>query len=163
MNKTAPAVGAKRLKAAHSAGFRNRKTTILAQKSGVIEYYADRDYDAASGRWSARDPIGEEGGLNLYGMVGNAPTGRVDLLGKECEGWQLPFADFPANKPGDCDAEYADCSDRGWIVCSFLCAKRFASSALSATCAAACASLYRKQACERQKDWCKEWNKCHNF
>jgi len=82
MHITTTAVGAKRLKAAHSAGFQNRKTPILRQKSGVIEYYAYRDYDAASGRWSARDPIGEEGGFNLYGMVGNAPTGKVDVLGR---------------------------------------------------------------------------------
>jgi len=62
-------------------GVRRRKTAILAQKSGVIEYYGYRDYDAASGRWTARDPIAEQGGLNLYGMVGNAPTGKVDVLG----------------------------------------------------------------------------------
>jgi len=37
----------------------------------------------ASGRpyWPSRDPIGEEGGLNLYGFVGNSPIGRWDLLG----------------------------------------------------------------------------------
>jgi len=81
MNKTAPVLGAKRLKAAHSAGFQNRKTPILAQKSGVIEYYGYRDYDAASGRWTARDPIAEQGGLNLYGMVGNDAVGDIDYLG----------------------------------------------------------------------------------
>jgi len=70
MQKSTPAVGVRR-----------PKSPILAQKSGVIEYYGYRDYDAASGRWSARDPIGEEGGLNLYGMVGNAAVGRIDKLG----------------------------------------------------------------------------------
>jgi len=81
MNKTAPAVGAKRLKAAHSAGFQNRKTAILAQKSGVIEYYGYRDYDAQTGRWSARDPIAEQGGLNLYEFVENDGVGKKDTLG----------------------------------------------------------------------------------
>jgi len=47
----------------------------------VVEYYGYRDYDAQTGRWTARDPIAEEGGLNLYGMVGNAAVGRVDVLG----------------------------------------------------------------------------------
>ncbi len=33
------------------------------------------------GRWLSRDPIGKDGGLNLYGFVGNAPVFRNDLLG----------------------------------------------------------------------------------
>jgi len=70
MQKSAPAIGARR-----------RKTPILRQKSGVIEYYGYRDYDPQTGRWTARDPIAEQGGLNLYGMVGNAPTGKVDVVG----------------------------------------------------------------------------------
>jgi hypothetical protein len=32
--------------------------------------------------WPSRDPIGERGGLNLYGFVGNAPPHTVDVLGK---------------------------------------------------------------------------------
>jgi RHS repeat-associated protein len=40
-------------------------------------------YETASGRsnWPSRDPIEEQGGVNLYGMVGNNPISRVDLLG----------------------------------------------------------------------------------
>lgn len=40
-------------------------------------------YKTASGRaeWPNRDPIGEKGGINLYGYVGNDPIGRFDLLG----------------------------------------------------------------------------------
>jgi RHS repeat-associated protein len=33
------------------------------------------------GRWLSRDPIGEKGGVNLYGMVGNNPLNRMDFLG----------------------------------------------------------------------------------
>lgn len=44
-------------------------------------YYGFRYYDAATGRWPSRDPIGELGGFNLYRMVGNNPVGVVDLLG----------------------------------------------------------------------------------
>jgi uncharacterized protein RhaS with RHS repeats len=33
------------------------------------------------GRWLSEDPIGEEGGLNLYGYVLNDPTGLFDELG----------------------------------------------------------------------------------
>ena len=33
------------------------------------------------GRWLSRDPIGEGGGVNLYGFVVNCPSTLVDLLG----------------------------------------------------------------------------------
>jgi hypothetical protein len=31
--------------------------------------------------WPSRDPIGERGGLNLYGFVGNLAIGRIDMFG----------------------------------------------------------------------------------
>ena len=41
-----------------------------------------RDYDPATGRWTARDPIAFGGGqANLYAYVNNDPTGRIDLSG----------------------------------------------------------------------------------
>lgn len=40
-----------------------------------------RGYDATLGRWLSRDPIEEEGGLNLYGYVINDPINAVDLYG----------------------------------------------------------------------------------
>ena len=40
-----------------------------------------RAYDAELGRWLSEDPIGERGGLNLYGYVGNGVVGALDLLG----------------------------------------------------------------------------------
>ena len=38
-------------------------------------------YDPGQGRWCSRDPIGEQGGVNLYGFVGNIPSMNVDHLG----------------------------------------------------------------------------------
>jgi RHS repeat-associated protein len=49
-------------------------------------HYEFRVYDPSSGRWLSRDPIGEAGGENLYGFVGNDPVNRVDLFGFECSG-----------------------------------------------------------------------------
>ena len=50
-----------------------------------FNYYGYRFYDPGAGRWLNRDPIGERGGLNLYGMVGNDAVGRVDVLGlRDC-------------------------------------------------------------------------------
>jgi RHS repeat-associated protein len=43
--------------------------------------FGARDYDAEIGRWLNRDPIGEWGGINLYGFVGNNPVNFVDPFG----------------------------------------------------------------------------------
>ena len=40
-----------------------------------------RAYDAAFGRWLNADPLGESGGVNLYGYVTNDPLAWVDELG----------------------------------------------------------------------------------
>ncbi|HMR08966.1 MAG TPA: RHS repeat-associated core domain-containing protein, partial [Polyangiaceae bacterium] len=41
-----------------------------------------RDYDAATGRWTAKDPIGFRGGAtSLYLYVGNNPVGFFDPSG----------------------------------------------------------------------------------
>jgi len=44
-------------------------------------YWKYRYYDTSTGRWLNHDPIGENGGMNLYGFVGNNPVNRIDLFG----------------------------------------------------------------------------------
>jgi RHS repeat-associated protein len=46
-----------------------------------LYFYGYRYYLPSIGRWPSRDPIGERGGLNLYGMVGNDATDISDFLG----------------------------------------------------------------------------------
>ncbi|MDH4101742.1 MAG: RHS repeat-associated core domain-containing protein, partial [Nitrospirota bacterium] len=44
--------------------------------------FGARDYDAETGKWTAKDPIRFNGGdANLYGYVGNDPIGLVDPRG----------------------------------------------------------------------------------
>lgn len=44
--------------------------------------YGYRYYDPVTGRWPSRDPIQEQGGVNLYGFVGNDPVRRIDVIGE---------------------------------------------------------------------------------
>jgi len=44
-------------------------------------YYGYRFYNPLLGRWANRDPMGERGGVNLYGFVGNAPLNDTDPYG----------------------------------------------------------------------------------
>ena len=55
-------------------------------------------YETAMGRacWPSRDRIEEQGGLNLYGMVGNMPVNYNDVLGNE-----IFFAIYYSNKEFD--------------------------------------------------------------
>jgi len=46
-----------------------------------LVYYNYRYYSPRLGRWLSRDPIGETGGLNLYGMLGNDAVNVWDKLG----------------------------------------------------------------------------------
>ena len=59
---------------------RVQRPTATKLVSGVF-YYGFRYYMPETGRWASRDPIGEDGGINLYAFVGNQPTGSFDLLG----------------------------------------------------------------------------------
>jgi RHS repeat-associated protein len=50
------------------------------QGAGLV-YYGYRFYAPAIGRWMNRDPLGEAGGINLYGFVNNDPVNWVDPWG----------------------------------------------------------------------------------
>jgi RHS repeat-associated protein len=40
-----------------------------------------RYYDPSAGRWISRDPIGYDGGVNIYAYCRNRPTGQIDPHG----------------------------------------------------------------------------------
>jgi RHS repeat-associated protein len=69
-----------------STKYHDRETGLL--------YYGYRYYDPAAGRWINRDPIEEQGGLNLYGFVGNDGVNRWDLLGMKLSTYDKPLDDI---------------------------------------------------------------------
>ena len=56
-------------------------TGHLEQKELGLVFTLYRAYDPATGRWLSIDPIGEAGGINLYGYVGNNPINAMDPFG----------------------------------------------------------------------------------
>jgi RHS repeat-associated protein len=46
-----------------------------------LYYYGYRYYNASTGRWLNQDPLGEQGGLNLYGFIGNSGVNYWDMWG----------------------------------------------------------------------------------
>ena len=62
-------------------GNRFRFSTKLQDAETGFYYYGYRYYDPVDGRWLSRDPIGEHGGLNIYGFVDSNPVTFWDYLG----------------------------------------------------------------------------------
>ena len=54
------------------------------KETGLV-YYNYRYYDPELGRWISRDPIEEQGGFNLYGMIENNPLYGWDAKGYAIE------------------------------------------------------------------------------
>lgn len=55
-------------------------TKYADSEVGVVSYLM-RFYSPVLGRWLSRDPVGEEGGMNLYGFCGNDSIGKYDKDG----------------------------------------------------------------------------------
>ena len=65
--------------------FRHRFSTKHFDAETGFYYYGYRFYFPPLTRWLNRDPIEEEGGVNLYGFCQNSMPYKVDFLGKiEC-------------------------------------------------------------------------------
>jgi len=58
-----------------------RFSTKYTDSETGLSYYGYRYYSAEMGRWLNRDPIGEEGGTNLYAVVSNNMVNWVDPEG----------------------------------------------------------------------------------
>ena len=58
------------------------KIVLVIAVALSVMHEASAFYDAHLGRWITRDPIGEDGGKNLYLFVGNNAINAVDAFGK---------------------------------------------------------------------------------
>jgi len=53
---------------------------LYEPETGLVRF-GRRDYDAEIGRWTSKDPLGLDGGLNTYVYVGGDPVNRTDPSG----------------------------------------------------------------------------------
>ncbi len=60
-----------------------RFSTKYTDNETDLVYYGMRYYDPKDGRFVGRDPIEEQGGINLYAFVINSPLNRWDYLGMD--------------------------------------------------------------------------------
>jgi RHS repeat-associated protein len=58
-----------------------RFSTKYTDDETDLVYYGYRYYSPSMGRWLSRDPIGENGGVNVYAMLGNDCLNASDNLG----------------------------------------------------------------------------------
>ena len=77
--------------------FAFRYSTKYFDRETGFYYYGKRYYSPALRRWLTRDPIEEEGGLNLYAMCENDMLSRFDSIG------QVEYSELAANYPKPSD------------------------------------------------------------
>jgi RHS repeat-associated protein len=58
-----------------------RFSTKYTDPETRLLYYGYRYYNPSTGRWLSRDPTEENGGINLYGFIGNNVIDGTDALG----------------------------------------------------------------------------------
>ena len=97
-----------------------RYTTKYFDRETGLCYYGKRHYSPVWRRWLTRDPIGEDGGANLYGFCRNNAICKYDAFGqKEMDGWEdlkstfeihswncSEWPNLTDNKPGGTQGKY---------------------------------------------------------
>ncbi len=80
--------------------FRHRFSSKYFDPESGLYYYGYRFYNPILMRWLSRDPIDEEGGLNLYAMCENQMVFQIDAFGTTTAGEIIDsFFSFDATGP----------------------------------------------------------------
>jgi RHS repeat-associated protein len=77
-------------------------------KTMGVTYYGYRYHDPNTGRWPSRDPIREDGGMNLYAFAGNDGVNRWDYMGLAKGVFRVAMKGFGGVDPDDYDANSMD-------------------------------------------------------
>jgi RHS repeat-associated protein len=77
-------------------------------------YYNYRPYSTKIGRWLTRDPVEENGGLNLYGFVGNSGVGKWDVLGQSILPYEIDTNSIPLDVGQVASTSLAETDVRNW-------------------------------------------------
>ena len=85
---------------------------LIAALMTFVTQAAFAFYNPEIGRWANRDPIGERGGLNLYGFVGNGPLILFDRDGRDYGSLILGAIGGALTGPlaGEIEREAEDCA-----------------------------------------------------
>jgi RHS repeat-associated protein len=73
----------------------------LTETASGVRYYGYRFYSPETGRWISRDPIAEQGGLNVYAILGNFALGNADSVG--LSGWVRSYIRYDRLENGTPD------------------------------------------------------------
>ncbi|MBK9120265.1 MAG: RHS repeat-associated core domain-containing protein [Phycisphaerales bacterium] len=93
---------------------RFRFSTKQFEAESGLGYWGERFYHPEHGRWVNRDPIGEEGGTNLYSYVKNRPSHLIDargLVALQCALTELETQ--PDERPAESDDALPSDSPKG--------------------------------------------------
>jgi RHS repeat-associated protein len=78
-----------------------RFSTKYLDTETALYYYGYRYYSPELGRWLNRDPIREQGGMNVYAFVGNSPVYMVDIGGMKAIKVSIPKPDHQCDIIGE--------------------------------------------------------------
>jgi RHS repeat-associated protein len=86
---------------------------LYCHSAGNLDLAVYRAYDPDLGRWLNRDPMGENGGINLYAYVSNRLATKIDPLGLQSPSPNLPGpVPGPAPTPNRPSGPSCDCPPR---------------------------------------------------